>query len=292
MWFYYIALLVLIFLYFLIIFVVSEQIRKSIFVDFFTSKTISLWNYSKFSPLKHYQLGQFAELKPDASSGQLVKICETKKMSRRIFQIISIPIKKQKVLEVGAGDGANFEHYPPDCSLTVLEYNEYFEKKFKENVNKFSKIKLEKFVTGFVEDMHEFEDDTFDVVICTHVLCSVDDVPQGLEEIIRVLKEVTEHNSKPFNFPHKSSFLLQQGGKFFFVEHVAYERNLMRDKFWSMVQGLIEPIWKFAMCGCRLRKPTWLYLQNAGFSTLTITREHPKKVPGFLRPHIFGCGVK
>lgn len=94
------------------------------------------------------------------------------------------------MLEVGVGEGTNFEFYPNNCNLTALEYNEYFEKKFTENVNKFSKIKSPKFVNGSVEDMHEFEDNTFDVILCTHVLCSVSDVAQGLKEIRRVLKEV------------------------------------------------------------------------------------------------------
>lgn len=97
----------------------------------------------------------------------------------------------QKVLEVGVGEGTNFELYPANCSLTVLEYNENFEKKFTENIKKNSKIKFEKFVVGMVENMHEFEDNTFDVVLCTHVFCSVSDVPKGLKEIKRVLKEVT-----------------------------------------------------------------------------------------------------
>lgn len=94
------------------------------------------------------------------------------------------------MLEVGVGEGTNFELYPKNCSVTALDYNENFEKKFTENVKKFSKIKFEKFVVGLVEDMHEFEDNTFDVILCTHVLCSVSDVPEGLKEIKRVLKEV------------------------------------------------------------------------------------------------------
>lgn len=91
---------------------------------------------------------------------------------------------------MGVGEGTNFEHFPDNCRLTVLEYNEHFKQKFTENVKKFSKIKYEKFIVGLVEDMHEFEDSSFDVVLCTHVLCSVTDVPQGVKEIKRVLKEV------------------------------------------------------------------------------------------------------
>lgn len=109
------------------------------------------------------------------------------------------------MLEVGAGEGTNFELYPPDCNLTVLDYNEYFEEKFTENVNKFSKIKLDKYVNGLVEDMHDFEDNTFDVILCTHVFCSVSDIPAGLSEIKRVLKEVMFSGQNGF-FPFFCNF--------------------------------------------------------------------------------------
>ncbi|KAG4066644.1 hypothetical protein HA402_007280 [Bradysia odoriphaga] len=247
MWYYYIGVIVLIVLWFLAIVIFSEQIRKSVFAEFFTCRLISLWNESMFLTSKYYQLENFSELKAETSDGQL------------------------KVLEVGVGEGTNFELYPPNCKLTAFEYNEYFKKKFTENVKKFSKIKLEKFVNGFVEDMHVLKDNTFDVVLCTHVLCSVSDVPAGLKEIKRVLKE---------------------GGKFFFIEHVAYEPICLGNEFWTVVQGLLEPIWKIIMGGCCLRKTTFVDLEKAGFSTVTVTREYSPRLPAILRPHIWGCAVK
>lgn len=90
------------------------------------------------------------------------------------------------MLEVGVGEGTNFEIYPSNCRLAVLDYNKCFEQALKKNVKKFSKIEFVKFYTGFVEDMHQFTDNYFDVVLVTHVLCSVNDVPKALQEIKRV----------------------------------------------------------------------------------------------------------
>lgn len=59
-----------------------------------------------------------------------------------------------------------------------------------------------------------------------------------------------------------------------------------------MVQYVLEPMWKFVMGGCSLRKPTWIYLENAGFKTVDIIREYPTNIPAIFRPHIWGCAVK
>ena len=47
---------------------------------------------------------------------------------------------------------------------------------------------LHSFFQGFAEDLSQFQDNSFDVVIETLVLCSVNDVDQSLREIHRVLK--------------------------------------------------------------------------------------------------------
>lgn len=71
MWYYIICVIIL---WFLLILIRSEQIRKSIFAEFYTSKCISLWFESLFVPLKFYQLKKFTELKAETSTEKLV-IC-------------------------------------------------------------------------------------------------------------------------------------------------------------------------------------------------------------------------
>ena len=94
---------------------------------------------------------------------------------------------------MGVGGGANFELYPENSRLTALDYNECFKQKFMKNINNFPNIEFDGYLTGCMEDMHQIEDNYFDAVLITHVLCSVMDVQKGLSEIRRVLKKVVEN---------------------------------------------------------------------------------------------------
>lgn len=76
MWYYIICVIVIIVLWFLSILIFSEQIRKSVFAEFFTSKFISLWYESLFLSLKYYQLQKFTELRSEKSAAKLVLICQ------------------------------------------------------------------------------------------------------------------------------------------------------------------------------------------------------------------------
>ena len=51
-----------------------------------------------------------------------------------------------------------------------------------------------------MEDMSVYEDESFDIVLTSNVLCSVDDVEKCLSEIHRVLKKVVSKIS--FNIFH------------------------------------------------------------------------------------------
>ena len=93
-----------------------------------------------------------------------------------------------KILEIGAGSGANFEFYPPNSTITCLDPNQYFQGYLEENSKKHG-LKVN-FLKGFAEKMDAVENDTFDAVTCTLVLCSVRDVKKSLDEVRRVLKPV------------------------------------------------------------------------------------------------------
>ena len=51
-------------------------------------------------------------------------------------------------------------------------------------------IKLTSYNIGRMEDMSMFENETFDYVITSQVLCSVGSVEKSLKEVHRVLKKV------------------------------------------------------------------------------------------------------
>lgn len=95
------------------------------------------------------------------------------------------------ILEIGCGTGANFEFYPPGSRLICTDPNPHFEKYLTETMTKNDHLRYERFVVASGEDLRAVEDDSIDVVVCTLVLCSVDDVSQTLREAHRILRPVS-----------------------------------------------------------------------------------------------------
>ncbi|XP_032784993.2 methyltransferase-like protein 7A [Daphnia magna] len=128
-----------------------------------------------------------------------------------------------RILEIGAGSGANFEFFPPNSKLIVVEPNAFFEPLFYERQKK-SLTKVDKFLLTCAEDMKEVEDNSMDVVVSTLVLCSVRDLKQTLKEVHRVLAK---------------------GGKFYYWEHVHdapgtwlhFVQNLLTYTVWDLIFG-------------------------------------------------------
>ncbi|RMD46521.1 MAG: class I SAM-dependent methyltransferase, partial [Aquificota bacterium] len=109
----------------------------------------------------------------------------------------------KKVLEIGVGTGTNLSYYKPETDLTAIEPSKdmlsFFLKKAK---NYPINISVKE---GFAENL-PFEENSFDSVVSTLVLCSVFSPVKVIEEIKRVLKP---------------------GGMFVFIEHVkAPERSI------------------------------------------------------------------
>jgi ubiquinone/menaquinone biosynthesis C-methylase UbiE len=100
------------------------------------------------------------------------------------------------VLEIGFGTGLNVPHYPAGVrSLTAVDPNGTMHRLARRRVKK----------AGIAVDQHvlsgerlPFESGTFDCVVSTFTLCSIEDAEQALAEAHRVLKP---------------------GGTFLFLEH-------------------------------------------------------------------------
>ena len=92
---------------------------------------------------------------------------------------------------------ANFEFFPSNSKLTVVEPNAFFEPFFYQNQSKYPTVKMEKFVLGQAEDMKGVADNSIHsgdiiVVVSTLVLCSVDNVKHTLKKVQRVLAPVSQ----------------------------------------------------------------------------------------------------
>ena len=105
---------------------------------------------------------------------------------------------KGKVLEIGIGTGLNLPHYPDHLArLTAVEPNPGMLRKLS---RKRSRLDLDIHQAG-AEEL-PFDDESFDTIVTTHVLCSIPDRAKALAEIKRVLRPgghyvFLEHGQSP-----------------------------------------------------------------------------------------------
>lgn len=171
------------------------------------------------------------------------------------------------LLELGCGTGANFKFYPPGCRVTCLDPNPNFEKFLIKSIAENRHVQFERFVVAAGENMHPVADGSMDVVVCTLVLCSVENQERILQEVRRVLRP---------------------GGVYYFLEHVAAEHSTW-SYFWQQV---LDPVWYLLFDGCNLTRESWKAVERAGFSKLQLRHLQAPLPFALVRPHICGYAVK
>lgn len=171
-----------------------------------------------------------------------------------------------RILEVGCGTGANFEHYPTGCKITCVDPNPHFKSYLEKNMAKNDHLVYDSFIVASGENLQAVEDNSVDVVVCTLVLCSVKDTPKVLQEAKRVLRP---------------------GGAFFFLEHVVSDPSTWTYFF----QHVLQPFWYYFGDGCDSTRATWKHIEAAGFSDLQL-RHIQAPLIFMIKPHIVGYAVK
>jgi ubiquinone/menaquinone biosynthesis C-methylase UbiE len=167
-----------------------------------------------------------------------------------------------RVLEIGGGTGANLAHYGPAVtSLTITEPEVPMFKRLERRVR--TEAPHAMVLRAPAEDL-PFEDDTFDVVVSTLVLCGVDDQPRALREIRRVLVP---------------------GGHFLFLEHVRSADPKVARK-----QDRMNWANQLMVC-CDCNRPTLETIKDAGFSVTSLRHTAMPKTPSFVRPAIVGSAT-
>ncbi len=168
-----------------------------------------------------------------------------------------------RVVEVGAGAGANIPLYPDGVELWLVEPNPYMHAYLRESASREGRtFELRQ---GSAEHM-DVPDGAADFVVCTLVLCSVADPAAAVREIDRVLRP---------------------GGVFLFLEHVAAPPG-SRLRRW---QSLLRRPWRAVGDGCTLDRETWSVIEAAGFAECHIERFAAEGL-ALVRPHIAGRAVK
>lgn len=170
------------------------------------------------------------------------------------------------ILEIGAGTGANLPYMPADCKWQVVEPNSYMHKRLNDRAAEFGVEVQFCQSTGVKIDL---EDASVPAVVSTLTLCSVPNLEQTLGEIRRIL---------------------QRGGKFYFVEHIAAPRAT----WLCRSQHAVKPLWKWLSDGCHPDRQTDAAIADAGFETVEMERFRiPLRIaPPIFSPHIAGVAVK
>jgi SAM-dependent methyltransferase len=169
-----------------------------------------------------------------------------------------------RVIEVGAGNGLNFKHYPADVTTVLaVEPEDYLRGRAIEAARRAS-VRID--VVDGLADRLPADDETLDAGVASLVLCSVPDQAQALAELFRVIRP---------------------GGELRYYEHVrAHDHRLAR------AQDLIVPAWRVVAGGCHPNRDTVRAIEAAGFVI-----EHQRRFsfrPCFVEipvaPRVLGVG--
>ncbi len=163
-----------------------------------------------------------------------------------------VPKAEGDVLELGCGGGINMAFYDParlksfsgvDPSAGLLDRSR----------EAAQAIGIDADIRGGIGEAIPFASESFDTVLCTFTLCSVDDQKQVLAEMRRVLRP---------------------GGKILFLEHGSAPDEDVRK--W---QRRIEPIWKRIGGNCHLTRPITSAYETAGFKVSDGDKGYMPKSP-------------
>ncbi len=166
------------------------------------------------------------------------------------------------VVEVGCGNGMNFQHYP-DSVTTVhaVEPEPHLRALAMEAAGS---APVDVTVTAGTGAALPLEDNSVDAAVLCMVLCSVPDQQAAVAEIRRVLRP---------------------GGTLVFLEHCASERRGIA--FFQKVAD--ATVWPRVAGGCHLGRDTLAAIRSGGFVVETVgTPEHPGGIGGAIAPHVIG----
>ncbi|GAA2724060.1 MULTISPECIES: class I SAM-dependent methyltransferase [Streptomyces] len=168
-----------------------------------------------------------------------------------------------RVIEIGAGAGLNFAHYPGTVSEVVAIEPERLLRRLAVEAAVRAGVPVD-VVPGAAEAL-PVKSEAFDAAVVSLVLCSVRDVRRSLAELRRVLKP---------------------GGELRFYEH-----GVARGRVPAQVQRALDrTVWPVLFGGCHTARDPLAAIRAAGFEQVTCRRllVPGGRIPMPHAPHVLG----
>ncbi len=170
-----------------------------------------------------------------------------------------------RTLEIGAGSGMNLPHYDDGVSeLVISEPSSHMLRALRSQLDSQPPgVGLWELAQADAQRL-PFADGSFDTVVATYVLCSVDDPQRTLGEIARVLRP---------------------GGRYLYMEHVHAGEGTLLGRF----QDLVEVPHRYIAAGCHPNRRTEQLLDASPLKVERLAHaSQPRSFPT-VRPIIIGA---
>ena len=166
-----------------------------------------------------------------------------------------VPRASGDILELGCGGGTNLQFYDWSRVHSLSGVDPSPELLGRAQDALLRSGRSANFANGIAEAL-PFENSSFDSVVTTFTLCSVQDPTAALSEVRRVLRP---------------------GGRLIFLEHGKAPEPAAAN--W---QNRIEPFWKHIAGGCHLTRPVTGAISDAGFVCDAPQGHYMKRTPKWL----------
>jgi ubiquinone/menaquinone biosynthesis C-methylase UbiE len=154
-----------------------------------------------------------------------------------LIRVRVITVVVGRVIEIGAGNGQNFPHYPVTVTEVLAVELDDILRAHAQAAAATAPVPV-KAAAGHASALPA-DDGSFDAAIASLVLCSVPSQQQALAEIARVLRP---------------------GGQLRFYEHVRSAAPML-----GLLQDIIDPVWSRAGGGCHPNRDTTSAIRATGF---------------------------
>ncbi len=168
-----------------------------------------------------------------------------------------------RTLELGAGTGHNLAHYGPGVSELVLtEPDPHMARRLRARLAAEPPVPASAEVVEAGAERLPFEDSSFDTVVSTLCLCTVEDPERVVDEVARVLRP---------------------GGRLLYIEHVRSDSAKV-----ARWQDRLETPWGWLAAGCHPNRDTAATIAASGLEPTEQIRGELPKAPSIVKPLIRG----